>query len=210
MYDYKIITDALIKGKKDNLATLIQNAIDQGESAKDILDTGLIASMNVVGEKMETGEMFIPEVLMAAKIMSTGVDYLKPMLGADDLTAKGKVIIGTVKGDLHDIGKNLVALMCEGAGFEVINLGVNVSPDQFVSAIRDNNADMLCLSALLTTTMPEMKKTVKAIEASGLREKIKIMIGGAPVTQAFAEEIGADAYSADAGGAARTANELLS
>ena len=175
-----------------------------------MLDNGLIAGMNVVGDKMEAGDMFIPEVLMAAQIMGEGVNFLKPLLRDDQSAAKGKVIIGTVKGDLHDIGKNLVAMMCEGSGLEVINLGVDIAPEQFADAAKENNADIVCLSALLTTTMPQMKKTIEAIKDNGLNNRVKVLIGGAPVTQAFADEIGADAFAADAGSAAKKANQLLS
>ncbi len=209
MFDYTLFTDTLIKGDKENITTLLKEAVDGGEDAKTVLDEGMIAGMNVVGDRMEKGEMFIPEVLMAAQVMSIGLEYLKPLLKEGDDNAAGKVVIGTVKGDLHDIGKNLVAIMCEGSGLEVINLGVDISPDQFVAAVEENEADILCLSALLTTTMPEMEKTVEAVRASSATEDVRIMVGGAPVTQAFADKIGAHAYKADAGAAAKRANELM-
>ncbi len=209
MSDYQPIIDAIVKCQRDDIKNLTQQALDKGTAAQDILDNGFIAGMAIVGEKMESGDMFIPEVLMAAQIMNQGMEVLKPSLGNGNENKKGRVVIGTVKGDLHDIGKNLVALMCKGSGLEVIDLGVDISADQFVEAARKNNADLVCLSALLTTTMPEMKKTIDLMKQSGLG-KVKVMIGGAPVTQPFAQKIGADGYSSDAGSAAREANRLIS
>jgi 5-methyltetrahydrofolate--homocysteine methyltransferase len=209
MFDSKPIVDALIENDKSKLLELVQNALDQGVAAKEILNEGLIAGMDIVGEKMENEEMFIPEVLMAAKVMGAAVEILKPLLADEDMSAMGKVVIGTVKGDLHDIGKNLVAMMLESAGFEVINLGIDISPDKFIAEITEKDAQMLCLSALLTTTMPMMKKTVDAVIESGLRDRIKIMVGGAPVTKKFADEIGADGYAPDAGSATKLAKLLL-
>ena len=208
MSDYQPIIDAIVKCQRDDIKNLTQQALDKGTAAQDILDNGFIAGMAIVGEKMESGDMFIPEVLMAAQIMNQGMEVLKPSLGNGNENKKGKVVIGTVKGDLHDIGKNLVALMCKGSGLEVIDLGVDISADQFVEAARKNNADLVCLSALLTTTMPEMKKTIDLMEHNNL-DKVKVMIGGAPVTQSFAQKIGADGYSPDAGSAAREANRLI-
>jgi 5-methyltetrahydrofolate--homocysteine methyltransferase len=158
---------------------------------------------------MENEDMFIPEVLMAAKAMSSAIEILKPLLAEEDIRAMGKVIIGTVKGDLHDIGKNLVAMMVESAGFEVYDLGADILPDKFVEEIKEKDANILCMSALLTTTMPMMKNTIDALKESGLREQVKIMVGGAPVTQSFADEIGADGYAPDAGSAVKLAKELL-
>ena len=169
------------------------------------LNQGLIAAMDVVGERMENEDIFIPEVLMAAQTMGKGVEILKPFLKENETKAAGRVVIGTVKGDLHDIGKNLVAMMIESGGLEVHNLGVDISPEDFVKGIQANNANIVCLSALLTTTMPMMKKTIDAITESGLRDQVKVMIGGAPVTQAFADEIGADGFAADAGSAVKMA-----
>ena len=209
MSDYQPIIDAIVKCQRDDIKNLTQQALDKGTAAQDILDNGFIAGMAIVGEKMESGDMFIPEVLMAAQIMNQGMEVLKPSLGNGNENKKGKVVIGTVKGDLHDIGKNLVALMCKGSGLEVIDLGVDISADQFVEAARKNNADLVCLSALLTTTMPEMKKTIDLMEHNNL-DKVKVMIGGAPVTQSFAQKIGADGYASDAGSAAREANSLIS
>jgi 5-methyltetrahydrofolate--homocysteine methyltransferase len=209
MFDPKLIVDALVEYDKSKVLKIVQNALDQGVEAKEILNQGLIAGMGIVGEKMENEEMFIPEVLMAAKTMSSAVEILKPLLADEDMTAIGKVIIGTVKGDLHDIGKNLVAMMLESAGFEVYNLGVDISPDQFVEEINVKNAEVVCLSALLTTTMPMMKQTIDALIESGLRDRVKIMVGGAPVTKNYANEIGADGYAPDAGSATKLAKALL-
>lgn len=209
MFDSKSVMDALIAGDKSRLTGLVQNALEKGVAANEILNKGLIAGMSIVGEKMESGEMFIPEVLRSAKIMSAAVEILKPLLAEEDMNARGKVVIGTVKGDLHDIGKNLVSMMIESSGFEVYDLGVDVSPEKFADAIKDKNAQILCLSALLTTTMPMMKETIDAVAKSGLRDRIKIMVGGAPVTQKFADEISADGYATDAGAAAKLAKVLL-
>ena len=209
MFDFKLIVDSLIEFDEAKVLKLVQNGLDEGVAAKEILNQGLIAGMDVVGEKMESEDMFIPEVLMAAKVMSAAVGILKPLLAAEDISAMGRVIIGTVKGDLHDIGKNLVAMMLESAGFEVYNLGVDISPDKFVSEVNEKNANMVCLSALLTTTMPMMKKTIDAVVESGLRDRVKIMVGGAPVTKNYANEIGADGYAPDAGSATKLAKTLL-
>ncbi len=209
MFDFKLIGNALIECDQSRVTELVQNALAQGVSAKEILNEGLIAGMDIVGEKMETGVMFIPEVLKAAKIMSAALEIFKPPLGVEDMTAKGKVVIGTVKGDLHDIGKNLVAMMLGSACLEVYDLGVDVPPDQFVAEIKEKNPEILGLSALLTTTMPMLKQTIDMVVECGLRDRVKIMVGGAPVTQDFADKIGADGYAADAGSAAKMAKELL-
>ncbi|MEE9609937.1 MAG: B12-binding domain-containing protein, partial [Desulfatiglandales bacterium] len=173
MFDFKPIVNAVIEYDESKLIQLIKNAMDHGVAAKEVLNEGLIAGMDIVGEKMESEDMFIPEVLMAAKAMSAGVGILKPFLADEDITSKGKIVIGTVKGDLHDIGKNLVAMMLEGGGFEVSDLGVDVSFDKFVEEIKEKNADMLCLSALLSTTMPSMKETIDAVVENDLRERVK-------------------------------------
>ncbi len=193
----------------DRLIPLVNQALESGASASDILNKGLIAGMDIVGERMEKQEMFIPEVLMAAQVMSQCVNILKPLLGDDDSATRGCVVIGTVKGDLHDIGKNLVAMMMESAGLTVHNIGIDIEPALFVSQIKEKKADLLCLSALLTTTMPMIKQTIDAVVESGLRDQVKILVGGAPVTQAFANEIGADAFAPDAGSAAKTAKALV-
>jgi 5-methyltetrahydrofolate--homocysteine methyltransferase len=207
MADMDALQEILISGDGDKLKEMVQSALDEGTNAVDILNQGLISGMDIVGEKMKNGDMFIPEVLMAARAMGRALEILKPLLGEGGL-AMGKVIIGTVKGDLHDIGKNLVAMMLESAGLEVIDLGVDVTPEAFVENILKNKPDVVAMSALLTTTMPMMKATVDAITESGTREQVKIIIGGAPVTQSFADEIGADGYSSDAGSATQLAKSL--
>ena len=209
MTDFGAMTDALVACDAAKLTELVNGALAADVPAADILNKGLIAGMDIVGERMETGEMFIPEVLMAAQAMGSCVEILKPLLGEEGTGSGASVVIGTVKGDLHDIGKNLVAMMMESAGLEVHNLGVDIAPEDFVAEIRKKNAQVVCLSALLTTTMPAMKQTVDAIVESGLREKVKIMVGGAPVTQAFADEIGADGFAPDAGAAAKQAKGFI-
>jgi 5-methyltetrahydrofolate--homocysteine methyltransferase len=210
MTTYQPIIDALLACDQEQVTTLVQKALDEGADANQILNQGLIAGMDIVGERMESGDMFIPEVLMAAQAMSAAVEILKPLLTEDDASAKGRVVIGTVKGDLHDIGKNLVAMMMESAGLEVSDLGVDVAPEEFLAAIEEKNANILCMSALLTTTMPMMRRTIQTVSDKGLRDRVKIMVGGAPVSQSYAREIQADAWAPDAGAAAKTAKALLS
>jgi 5-methyltetrahydrofolate--homocysteine methyltransferase len=199
----------LIKADLAGLIKLVKSFLENGVTSNDILNRGLIAGMEVVGERMEDQEMFIPDVLQAAKAMKEAVEFLKPTLVEEGVTTKGTVVIGTVKGDLHDIGKNLVAIMCESVGFEVHNIGVDISPEQFIETVKERNADILMLSALLTTTMPMMKKTIENVKENDLPNDVKILVGGAPVSQAFADKIGADGYAPDAGSAARLANSLL-
>ena len=208
MTDFNEIKESLVNLDEQRVIQLVNEALGKDIPAKDILNNGLIAGMDIVGEKMENEDMFIPEVLMAAQAMSKGVEILKPLLGDEDSTAGGSVIIGTVKGDLHDIGKNLVAMMMESAGMTVHNLGVDIAPEEFAKQVKEKNANIVCLSALLTTTMPMMKQTIDAIVESGLRDQVKIMVGGAPVTQGFADEIGADGFAADAGSASKLAKTL--
>ena len=209
MSDLKAITDPLISCDVDTLMDLVKTALDEGIPAGDILSQGLIGGMAVVGERMESGEMFIPEVLMAAHCMGTAVELLTPHLAEGEATSAGRVVIGTVKGDLHDIGKNLVVMMMESVGFEVTDLGVDVAPDTFLKAIEEHKPQIVGLSALLTTTMPMMRDTVAKIAESSNRDALKIMVGGAPVDQAFADEIGADAYAPDAGSASKLAKALV-
>jgi 5-methyltetrahydrofolate--homocysteine methyltransferase len=197
--------DALVSCDTAKVTDLVNQALAQNIPASEILNDGLIAGMDIVGEKMGNGEMFIPEVLMAALAMRNCVAILKPLLGEGESVASARMIIGTVKGDLHDIGKNLVAMMMESAGMAVHNLGVDIPQEVFVDQIKEKNAQIVCLSALLTTTMPMMKQTVDVIVESGLRDQVKILVGGAPVTQAFADEIGADGYAPDAGSATKLA-----
>jgi len=205
------IATAVEGGKVKLIEELVKNAIDAGESPNAILDEGMIAAMAIVGAKFQANEVFVPEMLVAAKTMKKGVAVLHPHLTGGSLGKMGKFIIGTVAGDLHDIGKNLVALMIESAGFEVIDLGVDVPPDKFVDALNEHpDCKVVGASALLTTTMEALKNTVEAIHAGGFKDKVKIMVGGAPVTQAFADQIGADAYTPDAGSAATKAIALVS
>ncbi|MGN1368656.1 MAG: corrinoid protein [Aristaeellaceae bacterium] len=199
------ISENLQKGKAKVVKQLVQEAIDAGISAQEILEKGLIAGMNVVGEKFRNNEIFVPEVLVAARALNMGSALLKPLLAADGVKASGRVCIGTVQGDLHDIGKNLVKMMMEGKGLEVIDLGTDVAPETFVKTAIEQDCQIICCSALLTTTMPVMADVVKAAEAAGIREKVKIMIGGAPVSEEYCTQIGADAYTPDAASAADAA-----
>ena len=199
------ISEKLQKGKAKDVKALVQQAIDAGVPAQEILEKGLIAGMNVVGEKFRSNEIFVPEVLVAARAMNMGAQLLKPLLAADGVKASGRVCIGTVQGDLHDIGKNLVKMMMEGKGLEVIDLGTDVSAETFVQTAKEQGCQVICCSALLTTTMPVMAEVVKAAEAAGIRDRVKIMIGGAPVSDEFRAQIGADAYTPDAASAADTA-----
>lgn len=209
MADLDTIKETLKKGDIEKLKQLVQGELDEGVAATEILKNGLVSGMDEVGAMMESGEMFIPEVLRSAKAMGAAVEILKPLLGEGEISASGKIVMGTVKGDLHDIGKNLVIMMLQSSGFEVFDLGVDVSPEQFVAAIKENNPDVVGFSALLTTTMEMMQKTVDAVAESGHRDQLKIIIGGAPVTQKFADEIGADGYAPDAGSAIKLAKSLV-
>jgi len=209
MADLNALSDALIAGDSEKLQGLVKGALDEGMDAKEILNGGLIKGMDVVGEKMQNGDMFIPEVLMSAKAMSASVDILKPLLASEDASAAGTVVMGTAKGDLHDIGKNLVLMMLESAGFEIVNLGTDVAPEDFVAAVKEHNADIVGISALLTTTMGMMKNTIDALVEAGYRDKVKVIIGGAPVNQKYADEIGADGYAADAGSASKLAKSII-
>jgi len=199
------ISEKLQKGKAKDVKELVQQAVDQGINAKEILEEGLLSGMGIIGEKFKNNEVYVPEVLIAARAMNAGSELLKPLLAESGVVAKGKAVIGTVKGDLHDIGKNLVKMMMEGKGLEVIDLGVDVTPEQFVAAFKENNANIIACSALLTTTMNEIKNVVDACVAEGIRDKVTIMVGGAPVTQSFCESVGADLYTADAASAADAA-----
>ncbi|MDM8554263.1 corrinoid protein [Desulfococcaceae bacterium HSG7] len=207
---YTKISEVLIAGDIKEIPNLCLQAVDDGFSAQNIMDKGLFPAMDVVGQRMKTGEMFIPEVLRSAKAMQAGLEVLKDKLTDDDAgTGMGTVIVGTVQGDLHDIGKNLVVMLLEGAGFNVVDLGVDIKPEQFVTAVGEHGAAIIGMSALLTTTMPKMSETVSALTEAGLRDKVKIMVGGAPVTQKFVDDIGADGYGADAASAVEKAKELV-
>ncbi len=206
---YESLSEAVIKGNVAGAIEETKKALEAGNNPKDILDNGLISAMDTVGDRFAKGSMFVPQMLRSAKTMQDCVEILKTNFKDGDIVAKGKIVLGTVKGDLHDIGKNLVAMMLEGAGFSIIDLGVDVAPDAFVKAVTDNDAQIVGMSALLSTTMPSMSLTIKALEDSGLRDKVKVMIGGAPVTGKFAGDIGADSYAADAGSAVIEAKKVL-
>ena len=209
MTDFNAIQEALIGCDQDKLVGLVNVALADNIPAVDILNQGLIAGMDIVGEKMENGDMFIPEVLMAAKTMGECVTVLKPLLGEDGAAQSGSVIIGTVKGDLHDIGKNIVAMLLEGAGYEVMDLGADVSKEKFMEAVKNEGMDIIGMSALLTTTMTYMGDVIQSVVDAGLRDKIKVMVGGAPVSQSFADKINADGYAADAASAVDLVKSLL-
>lgn len=202
------IYNAVIAGQREETAVGVQRALDEGILPEQILKTGLISAMGEVGDRFEKGEFFVPEMLVAARAMQSGMDILRPLLVEGDIKPVGKVLIGTVKGDLHDIGKNLVSMMLEGAGFEIVDLGTNVSPDRFAAAVQEHSPDILGMSALLTTTMAEMENTLEALNQAGLRHDLKVMIGGAPITEAYAEEIGADGFAPDASRAVKLAHRL--
>ena len=196
-------------GKAKIVAQMVQEALDQGIAAELILNDGLLSGMSVIGTKFKNNEVFVPEVLVAARAMNKGTEVLKPHLMAAGVKAKGKAVIGTVKGDLHDIGKNLVKMMMEGKGIEIIDLGVDVSPETFVNSAKEHGASIICCSALLTTTMGEMKNVVELVKTEGLQDRLAVMIGGAPVTQAFCDLIGADCYTSDAASAAEAALQFI-
>lgn len=208
MADFQAIADSLIKGQAPQVKEMVQKAVDEGSTPEEILMKGLIAGMSVVGERFKKNEVYVPEVLIAARAMHAGMDVIKPLLVETGVKPKGIFAIGTVKGDLHDIGKNLVMMMMEGAGYNVIDLGVDVTPEKYVDAVRQG-AQIVGMSALLTTTMPSMKTTIDAISAAGVRDNVRIIVGGAPLTQAYADEIGADGYAPDAASAVDTANKLI-
>ena len=208
--DMQEISTKLQAGKAKEVKALVQQAIDEGIPAQTILTEGLLKGMDVVGEKFKNNEIFVPEVLVAARAMNAGTALLKPLMAADGVEPLGKAVLGTVKGDLHDIGKNLVRMMLEGKGIEVIDLGVYVSPEQFVQAAIDNQCGIIACSALLTTTMAVMGEVVEQAKAAGIRDKVKIMVGGAPVTAQFCRSIGADAYTSDAATAANVAADFFS
>jgi len=205
----KEIYEAVIDGQNKQVEALVQQALAEGVPPAELLSQGMIAAMGEVGRRFEEGEFFVPEMLIAARAMQAGMAVLKPHLQSGEIQPAGKVVLGTVKGDLHDIGKNLVAIMLEGAGFEIRDLGADVSPEKFVAAVNEFHPDLIGLSALLTTTMPNMKATIEALKDAGVRDQVKVMIGGAPVTEPYAESIGADGYSPDASRAVSMAKSLV-
>ena len=204
----KALFDAVMDGQRDIAKESVEKALADGVDPGEVLDT-MIRAMEEVGQLFEEGEYFVPEMLIAARAMKTGMDILKPQLVDADIQPAGKIVAGTVKGDLHDIGKNLVCMMLEGAGFQVVDLGANVAPEAFVSAVNEHHPDFIAMSALLTTTMPNMQTTIEALKAAGVRDKVKVLIGGAPITDAYAEKIGADGYAPDASRAVKLAKALV-
>lgn len=204
------MSTSIIEGDMGAMPELTREALNEGHSAKQILDNGLMPGMDHVGAEFKAGNMFVPEVLRSARAMQASMEILKPLLAESGEKMVGKMLLGTVKGDLHDIGKNLVAMMCEGAGFEVKDLGKDIAPEQFVQAVKEYEPDIVGMSALLTTTMRTMEHTIKALEEAGVRDRVKIMVGGAPVTQAFAEQIGADGYASNAAAASELAKRFVS
>jgi len=209
MVELKQVAENLIQGKAPQVKELVQKAVDEGQDVSEILNEGLLAGMNVVGKKFKANEFYVPEVLIAARAMKQGMSILRPILTEKGIKGTGTVVIGTVRGDLHDIGKNLVGMMLEGAGFDVVDAGVDVSPEKYIEIVKEKEAKIVGLSALLTTTMPAMKDVIEAIGATDLKGKVKVMIGGAPITESYAEEIGADGYASDAASAADEAKKLM-
>jgi len=209
MADLKELASALMKGDAPAVEKMTQEAVDAGTDPKTILDDGLIAGMQVVGERFKNNEIYVPEVLIAARAMTAGMKVLEPQLVEAGIEPVGTIAMGTVRGDLHDIGKNLVAMMMRGNGFKVIDMGIDVTPEQFVEAVKKEGAMLIGMSALLTTTMPSMKATIDQLQQEGLLDKVKVMIGGAPVTQRYADEVGADGYAPDAASAVDKAKALL-
>lgn len=207
--ELKALAQAILEGKRNDAVELTQKLVGAGVTPKQILDEGLIAGMSVAGEKFKNGEYFVPEILVAARAMKASMEILRPLLVATDVQPIGTMVIGTVRGDLHDIGKNLVASMLEGGGFEVIDLGADVPPEKFIEVVQEKRADIVALSALLTVTMPAMRRTIEAFEKAGLRDKVKVMVGGAPVTPQFAREIGADGYGENATAAVALARQFV-
>ena len=204
------ISENLMKGKAKEVKDLVAKAVAEKIKPADILNKGLLAGMSIIGERFKKNEVYVPEVLIAARAMKAGMEQLKPLLAAAGIQPKGTVVVGTVKGDLHDIGKNLVGMMLEGAGFEVTDLGSDVDAQKFVDAVKSTNAQVIGMSALLTTTMSNMPSTIEALKAAGLRDKVKVVVGGAPLTKAFADQIGADGYAPDASQAAKLALSFVS
>jgi len=209
MLNLNDISEALQRGKADKASELVKRALNENVTPKKILEEGLIQGMSIVGEKFKKNEVYVPEVLIAARAMHAGMDVLKPKLTETGVKNIGKVVMGTVKGDLHDIGKNLVEMMLEGAGFEVIDLGTDVSEEKFVEAVKEHQPNIMGMSALLTTTMVNMVEVIKALDVAGVRDKVKIMVGGAPINQNYADQIGADGYSPDATSAVEKAKAFL-
>ena len=209
MVNYEMIAEGVIGGDFSKVAELIGKAVDEGVKPLDIIKKGLIKGMNVVGARFKAGDMYVPEVMMAARAMKTGMDIVKPLIAESDMPTVGKVLLGTVAGDLHDIGKNLVGMMMESAGITVIDLGVDVSTDKFIAAVREHRPNILAMSALLTTTMLAMKDVIDSLQEEGIRDSVRVIVGGAPVTNDFADDIGADGWAPDAASAKDLALKLI-
>lgn len=210
MVNYEELSQGVIAGNETRVKELVTSFIDQGVDLLEIINRGLISGMSVVGTRFKNGEMFVPEVLMSARAMNKGLELVKPLLADEDLPSAGKVVLGTVKGDLHDIGKNLVGMMMESGGLTVVNLGVDVAPEKFVDAVKKHKPNIVAMSALLTTTMLHMKDTIEVLKEEGLRDQVKVIVGGAPVSSDFAGEIGADGYAPDAASATELCKRLIS
>lgn len=208
--DLKELKDAVINGDQDKAREITEKAIEEGLPPQEIINDGLCAGMGVVGEKFRCNDIYVPQVLLAARAMKTSMEMLKPLISEGDVEYLGRVVIGTAKGDLHDIGKNLVAMMLEGSGFKVFDIGADTSPEKYVEETINNDANIVCISGLMTTTMPAMKETVDALAEAGLMKKVKVMVGGAPVTQVFADQIGVQGYADNASEAVDVAKELMS
>ena len=206
---FERLSTAVLEGDADKSHKLVERGLKQGLSPKELLDNGLIVGMDEVGARFKRGDMFVPEVLMSADAMASGMEILRPLLVESGAKMLGKIVMGTVKGDLHDIGKNLVSMMCEGAGFEIINIGFNAEPEKFIAAIKEHQPQIIGMSAMLTTTMRAMGQTIKALEEAGLRDQVKVMVGGAPVDKEFADAIGADGYGSNAPSGADIAKQLV-
>lgn len=209
MSRFEELSEAVISGQQQQVEELVKAALSEGVAPLSIINDGLIAGMNVVGKRFKDGDMFVPEVLMSARAMGAGVELVKPHLVESEVPNKGTIVIGTVKGDLHDIGKNLVGMMLESSGYKVIDLGVDTAPEDFVAAVKEHNAQIVGLSALLTTTMLSMKETIETFKTSGIRDQVKVLVGGAPISQSFADEIGADGFAPDAASATELVGQLL-
>ncbi|AET68270.1 methyltransferase cognate corrinoid protein [Desulfosporosinus orientis DSM 765] len=209
MSNFEELSQSIISGQLDRVKSLTQQAISAGSNPVDIINQGLIPGMSVVGARFKAGKMYVPEVLMSARAMDAGMELVKPLILSGEIPSAGKIVIGTVKGDLHDIGKNLVSMMLESAGYTIINLGVDAGPEKFVQAVKEHQPGVIGMSALLTTTMLAMKDTIELLKEEGLRDKVKVIIGGAPISQDFSDEIGADGFAPDAGSAADLCKKLL-
>jgi len=203
------ISENVVKGDADAVAELVQGALDGGVDVQRVMNEGMVKGMTVIGERFKNNEIYLPEMMVAARAMNAGLDIVEPLMAKSNTSYVGKVVIGTVRDDLHDVGKNMVRIMFKGAGFQVFDLGIDVSPDEFVRAAKENDADLIAMSALLTLTIHNMKETVEAIEGAGLKDETKIMVGGAPVTQNIADQVGADGYAPDCSRAVERAKELL-